>query len=368
MPNMDSSIQTDREIAKFAEENEVGYAQSVAFKTEASPRGISHLVGALAKAQLQFKPVLKDTTNPHYGNRYADLASVIAATQEALANNGLVVIQLTKVDIPSQRAGVRTILAHSSGQTIENELLLPATMQSRLDAQSIGSALTYARRYSLQAILGVSAEEDDNAEAAIKSSHQIRPSVATNKLKEAANRDEEVVLTPYKKGLVALSGKGLPIVRAELTNQVLADLGWAWEGNVAVIPVISIDAFREICRTHNVGTIFMDAPKPNEEPSDGPVKANIPTFHSPSGQTKSTDPVILCAERIRPKNPGGKEFLSVNWDGKKVSCWDKRLWPHLEQHVNRPAMLVIDTRGQYNNIVGIQRLDGNNFQDEQNQV
>lgn len=138
-------------------------------ESEWSPE-IGALAAALAKAQLSFDPLLKDTDNPYYRSKYADLSSVIKATQKHLAANGLVVIQSP---INREReAGVITLLAHSSGQWHKSSLFLPAVMQGkdgkeRFDAQSVGSALTYARRYTYQAAIGIAAEIDDDANSAV---------------------------------------------------------------------------------------------------------------------------------------------------------------------------------------------------------
>lgn len=131
---------------------------------------IGELVAALAKAQLEFEPVLKDQRNPYYNSKYADLSSVISATQTSLAKNGLVVLQQASVDVEKQRVTVTSTLAHSSDQWVENELTLPAIMlgkdgKPRFDAQSCGAAMTYGRRYSYQGLAGVAAELDDDGNA-----------------------------------------------------------------------------------------------------------------------------------------------------------------------------------------------------------
>lgn len=127
---------------------------------------IARLAGALAKAQLAFEPILKDTDNPFYKSKYADLAGIIKATQKHLAQNGLVIIQTPRVDTEHKTAGVETMLAHESGEWLANELMLPAGV-NKFDAQSIGSAVTYARRYSYQSVIGVAAEVDDDANTAV---------------------------------------------------------------------------------------------------------------------------------------------------------------------------------------------------------
>jgi hypothetical protein len=132
---------------------------------------IGQLIGALAAAQLEFGSLTKTHENTYTGKKYADLADVIAATQPALAKNGLSVVQIPIRKDGEKEAGVRTILAHSSGESISVELMLPATMKAsggelKFDQQSIGSAITYARRYTWQALVGVAAEEDDDGNAA----------------------------------------------------------------------------------------------------------------------------------------------------------------------------------------------------------
>ena len=81
---------------------------------------IGELAGALALAQLDFKPVLKESDNPFYKSKYADLANVIAATQPALAKNGLVVIQCPHLS--SQQMTLTTLLVHKSGQWLASDL------------------------------------------------------------------------------------------------------------------------------------------------------------------------------------------------------------------------------------------------------
>jgi hypothetical protein len=117
---------------------------------------------ALSKAQGLIEGAKKDRLNPHFRSSYADLASVWDACREPLSKNEIAVVQTTR---PSD-AGVIvvTTLMHSSGEWIRGELFLPVTKN---DAQGYGSALTYARRYGLAAIVGV-APEDGDAEGAVR--------------------------------------------------------------------------------------------------------------------------------------------------------------------------------------------------------
>lgn len=121
---------------------------------------IAALAKALAGAQAEMRNPAKDSVNPHFRSRYADLATVRDAVIPALARQSLAVVQL-----PCESESgptLVTLLIHSSGEWIETSLSLRATKN---DPQGIGSALTYARRYALQSVAGVAADDDDDGEA-----------------------------------------------------------------------------------------------------------------------------------------------------------------------------------------------------------
>lgn len=121
---------------------------------------INELAAALAIAQGKITGALKDSANPFFKSKYADLASVWDACREHLSANGLAVIQTTE-DVESGIC-VKTTLAHKSGQWISGVLTMTPKDSS---PQAAGSCLTYARRYALAAIVGV-AQVDDDANAA----------------------------------------------------------------------------------------------------------------------------------------------------------------------------------------------------------
>lgn len=123
---------------------------------------IKDLLTALAKAQGLMKVAVKDKMNPHYKSKYASPESIQEATKESLASNGLSVIQLIE---ENNGTHLRTILGHSSGQWIASSFKLTITRQ---DMQGAGSAITYARRYALSAILNVASDEDDDANLAVQ--------------------------------------------------------------------------------------------------------------------------------------------------------------------------------------------------------
>ena len=123
---------------------------------------IAALAGALAKAQLQIEPASKNATNPHFRSHYADLASIWDACRGPLNTNGLSIVQFP-CDGDVGRTGLCTMLLHSSGESISEVV---TTRSQKDDPQGLGSALTYLRRYALAAVVGVTATEDDDGNAA----------------------------------------------------------------------------------------------------------------------------------------------------------------------------------------------------------
>ena len=117
---------------------------------------ITELAKALNKFQAECSGAKKDADNPFFGSKYANLEAVINCAKSALDNNGLAVSQFPLMD--QGYAGVETILMHSSGEWISNTLLLACKKQ---DPQAMGSAITYARRYAYQSVLGIPSEDDD---------------------------------------------------------------------------------------------------------------------------------------------------------------------------------------------------------------
>lgn len=122
---------------------------------------ISELSAALGKAQAEFRPIKFNKINPHFKRGYADLTAIIEATRPALFANGLAVMQLPSAD--GAVVHVETILTHKSGQWVSGRTSLNAT---KADAQGMGAAITYGKRYGLSAILCVSTEEDDDGNSA----------------------------------------------------------------------------------------------------------------------------------------------------------------------------------------------------------
>ena len=121
---------------------------------------IAELAAALSKAQGQMENATMNKVNPHFRSRYADLASVLDAVRGPLSANGLAVTQV--MELRDAGMVLRTVLMHASGQWLATEYPLPLIAKPH----EMGSALTYARRYSLAALVCNSADEDDDANAA----------------------------------------------------------------------------------------------------------------------------------------------------------------------------------------------------------
>jgi len=118
---------------------------------------MKNIAAALVKAQRAFGPALKTSTNPHFRSKYADLSACVEAVIDALNANGIALVQRTeKCD---DGVAVATVFVHESGETLEcGTLHVPA---AKNEPQGYGSALTYARRYSLMAACGIAPEDDD---------------------------------------------------------------------------------------------------------------------------------------------------------------------------------------------------------------
>jgi len=144
---------------------------------------INDIAAALAKAQGAMRPAIKDSENPHYRAKYADLAANVEAARKPLADNGLAVLQ--EATLTDRGVSVATLLTHSSGQWIRFDPLTVPCAKS--DAHGVGSATSYARRYALGAALGLVADDDDgNAAAAVgpqsRRTPAARPMELTNEL------------------------------------------------------------------------------------------------------------------------------------------------------------------------------------------
>lgn len=131
---------------------------------------IAKLAYALTRAQEELPLIKRESVNPFYKSKYADLPTIFDAIRPVLAKHKLAVLQGGD-GADTTRLGVSTMLLHESGEFIEYTFPMPCTME---DPQKAGSAITYGRRYGLQSILGIAAEEDDDGNTATRGTQASR--------------------------------------------------------------------------------------------------------------------------------------------------------------------------------------------------
>lgn len=180
--------QTDYDLADAWHRQAELEEQQMETTPQAEPtyRPINEIAKALAAAQAEMTNPTFDARNPHFSNRFASLAAVRNATVPILAKHGISMNQ----DLKTTDKGISctTILTHSSGQYMYfGPLVMPA---SKPDAQGLGSAATYARRYSLMAVCGVVGDDDDDANSATgKPGPATKPGPVHSPLGEVAPND-----------------------------------------------------------------------------------------------------------------------------------------------------------------------------------
>ena len=121
---------------------------------------IAELAKAMATAQGEIENASKNAKNPHFKSKYADLAEVLNTVRPVMSKHGISISQFPAFE--QGIASVETIVMHASGEWLSGISSAPVTKQ---DAQGVGSALTYLRRYSLAAIAGIAQEDDDGNSA-----------------------------------------------------------------------------------------------------------------------------------------------------------------------------------------------------------
>jgi len=160
-----------------------------------SSENIADLATALSKAQAEIEGAVKDKANPAFRSRYADLGNVWDAIRIPLTKNGLSVVQMPSMQEGNGEPLLITRLMHSSGQWLEGSYPL---RPSKADPQGYGSAITYARRYALMAVLGVAPEDDDGNAAsgrkpeAAQAAPAAKPAIAPD-LKAKADKVKEQI-------------------------------------------------------------------------------------------------------------------------------------------------------------------------------
>ena len=179
---------------------------------------IGELAKALVKVQAELQPAVKGQVNPFFKSSYANLLEIWEVCRKPLTDNGLSVTQIAESE--EGKAILETVLMHESGEWIKGRLPL---MPIKQDPQGQGSAITYARRYSLAAIVGVSTEDDD-AEAATSHKQEATvkvvgaaPGDATEKQKEDLKKFDA------KRIAEIMKERGFPKKLTKLNADILID-------------------------------------------------------------------------------------------------------------------------------------------------
>lgn len=181
---------------------------------------INELAGALAKAQGEIRAAAKDSLNPHFKSKYADLASVWDACRAPLSKHGLAVIQTTD---PTETGRVRVIttLAHSSGQWMRGTI---EVSPQQATPQGMGSALTYARRYALAAMVGVAPDDDDDGNAASQRGNgNGRPPVPIRQSGPISDEEKAELVDLMRQAKVENARKFLDYLRVASLDELPAD-------------------------------------------------------------------------------------------------------------------------------------------------
>lgn len=171
---------------------------------------IKAIAPALLKAQKAIKAALKDATNPHFKSKYADLSSVVDAVKGPLNDAGITFMQ--GVEDAENGVAVETMLLHESGEWLSSTIKIPASKQ---DAQGYGSATTYARRYGLQAMCGVPAEDDDGNAASKPKPAKVTHS-ATDDAFSLLDKHSQETIADAVNNMVALWEEGKEIAAYEV--------------------------------------------------------------------------------------------------------------------------------------------------------
>lgn len=165
---------------------------------------VSKIAAALLAAQKEIEGVSKNSENPHFKSKFADLTAVIEATIPVLNKHGISVIQLPAAPQREGELALSTLLLHESGESISGVAYVPL---AKSDPQAYGSAMTYARRYSLGSAVGLKFIDDD-AEAAV--GRGSLPSVQ----KEAARPARLLPEDPPKAGFFGAKKPAAPVKTA----------------------------------------------------------------------------------------------------------------------------------------------------------
>lgn len=172
---------------------------------------ISKFSTAFTKAQNLMGSAKKGSDNPFFRSKYADLAAVLEAVKEPLNSSGISILQ--PVSFENGFHHVTTMLLHESGEFISETMKLEITKN---DMQALGSAISYARRYSLQSITGLPAEDDDGEKSMQRA---VPKSVATAPAKVPTPSGIDLKLVSPTDTIISVEQSQQPPARSSFRNK-----------------------------------------------------------------------------------------------------------------------------------------------------
>lgn len=199
-----------------------------------SSESIAKLATALAVVQACIKPVAKDATNPHFKNKYASLDAIMESVRDLLAVNGLAVVQgggapISNVDGLVTGVAVETMLVHASGEYIASTITLPL---DKATPQAVGSAVSYGRRYGVSALLALTTDEDDDGNAASRTTQTRRAAQnstqSTTQTSTAQQNGNGTHATPHARPMPFGKSRGKPLGEME-TDDLFSAAKWCTE-------------------------------------------------------------------------------------------------------------------------------------------
>jgi hypothetical protein len=184
---------------------------------------IIEIAKALCKFNGEIQRIEKDSTNPHFKNKYASLDNIIDDIRPILTKYGLSIIQMPGGD--GENFKMSTLLIHESGEWIESDPIVMKPVKN--DPQGIGSCATYARRYSLSAFLSLNTGEDDDGNDASKANQQSQQTYnkppVTNQQTQQSSTSNPAAQTQQKSTQSATGGSTVARV-----YKLREELGWGW--------------------------------------------------------------------------------------------------------------------------------------------
>jgi hypothetical protein len=216
------------------------------------------LFAALAKAQAEVENATKGSTNPHFKSKYADLAEVLNTVRPTFAKHGLSLLQSTAFE--GSLVSVTTVIAHEGGGHVSS---VASCVPAKSDAQGIGSAKTYLRRYGLAAMTGVAQEDDDGTGA----SHNREPVPLTEARKSSAQAKRDGDWEALKQEVDAcetLEALNLLVVSRQ------------WQDTVKRLPRVWVDHLKDYVQ--GARDVF-EAPATGRAPAAAPNFDNLEPAH-----------------------------------------------------------------------------------------